>query len=60
MNKKILAGSILVLTLLLLMTSITALQKNAIDVRLDTRESELLTKFQDLDGETEEHIKGLI
>lgn len=57
MNKKILIGSILVLTLLLLMPSIPALQKNAIDVRLDTRESELLTKFQDLDGEK---IKDLL
>jgi hypothetical protein len=57
MKKKIIIGSMLVLTLLLLMPSIPALQKNAIDVRLDTRESELLTKFQDLDGEK---IKDLL
>ena len=57
MRKKILIGTMLVLTLLLLMPSIPAVQQNTIDVRLDTRENELLTKFQDLDIEK---IKDLL
>jgi len=51
MSKKILIGSMLVLTLLLLMPSIPAVQQKIIGDELDKRESKLLSKLQDLDIE---------
>ena len=49
MKKKILIGSMLVLTLLLLMPSIPAIQQKNVEDILDTKESELITKLRDLE-----------
>jgi len=57
MGKRILIGSMLVLVMLLVMPSIPAIQMKTIDDGIDKRESELLTKLQDLDIEK---IKDLL
>ena len=61
MGKRILIGSLLVLTLLLLMPSIPAVQQRSIEDSIETRENILLERLKDINVEKVNNLlnKGL-